>query len=274
FTTAMALEARKVTPQTVIQTAPGRLTIGAHTISDVKAHDALTVEQVLQKSSNVGTVKMALALSPQQMWELYTAVGFGQAPEIGFPGAVAGRLRPYRSWRTIEQATMSYGHGISVSLLQLARAYTVFARDGDIPALTLLRQDQAAGGVRTIRAETAVAVRRMLEMAAGPGGTAPKAQVAGYSVAGKTGTAHKLDGGRYVNKYVSSFVGFAPASDPRIVVAVMIDEPSAGKHYGGEVAAPVFSRLAGDALRALRVAPDLPLDGAVLGAESVRGGAQ
>lgn len=235
------------------------MTIGAHTISDVKAHDALTVEQVLQKSSNVGTAKMALALTPQQMWELYTSVGFGQAPEIGFPGAVAGRLRPYRSWRTIEQATMSYGHGISVSLLQLARAYLVFARDGDMAALTLLRQDQPVGGVRVIRPETAAAVRRMLEMAAGPGGTAPKAQVAGYSVAGKTGTAHKLEGGRYVSKYVSSFVGFAPASDPRIVVAVMIDEPSAGKHYGGEVAAPVFSRLAGDALRTLRVVPDLEL---------------
>ncbi|HEY5632975.1 MAG TPA: penicillin-binding protein 2 [Burkholderiaceae bacterium] len=259
FTTAIALEARKVTPQTVIPTAGGRMTIGAHTISDVKAHDALTVEQVLQKSSNVGTAKMALALTPQQMWELYTSVGFGQAPEIGFPGAVAGRLRPYRSWRTIEQATMSYGHGISVSLLQLARAYLVFARDGDMAALTLLRQDQPAGGVRVMRPETAAAVRRMLEMAAGPGGTAPKAQVAGYSVAGKTGTAHKLEGGRYVSKYVSSFVGFAPASDPRIVVAVMIDEPSAGKHYGGEVAAPVFSRLAGDALRTLRVVPDLEL---------------
>ena len=259
FTTAIALEARKVTPQTVIPTAGGRMTIGAHTISDVKAHDALTVEQVLQKSSNVGTAKMALALTPQQMWELYMSVGFGQAPEIGFPGAVAGRLRPYRSWRTIEQATMSYGHGISVSLLQLARAYLVFARDGDMAALTLLRQDQPAGGVRVMRPETAAAVRRMLEMAAGPGGTAPKAQVAGYSVAGKTGTAHKLEGGRYVSKYVSSFVGFAPASDPRIVVAVMIDEPSAGKHYGGEVAAPVFSRLAGDALRTLRVVPDLEL---------------
>lgn len=270
FTTAMALEARKVTPQTVISTTGGRMTIGAHTISDVKAHDALTVEQVLQKSSNVGTAKIALSLTAQQMWELYTAVGFGQAPEIGFPGAVAGRLRPYRSWRPIEQATMSYGHGISVSLLQLARAYTVFARDGDMASLTLLRQDQPAGGVRVMRAETAAAVRRMLEMAAGPGGTAPKAQVAGYSVAGKTGTAHKLEGGHYVSKYVSSFVGFAPASDPRIVVAVMIDEPSAGKHYGGEVAAPVFSRLAGDTLRTLRVVPDLELPAQAKAADFAR----
>ncbi len=270
FTTAMALEAGKVTPHTVIATAPGRMTIGQHTISDVKAHDALTVEQVLQKSSNVGTAKMALALSPQQMWEMYTAVGFGQAPEIGFPGAVAGRLRAYRSWRPIEQATMSYGHGISVSILQLARAYMVFARDGDMPPLTLLRQDQAAGGTRVMRAETAVAVRKMLEMAAGPEGTAPLSQVAGYTVAGKTGTAHKLEGGRYVNKYVSSFVGFAPATDPRIVIAVMIDEPSAGKHYGGAVAAPVFSRLAGDALRALRVVPDAPLSNQVIDVEPVR----
>lgn len=271
FTIAAALEGGKVTPQTVIQTAPGRMTLGGYTISDAHPHDALTVEQIVQKSSNIGTAKMALALAPQQMWETFTAVGFGHAPDIGFPGAVAGRLRPYRSWRPIEQATMSYGHGISVSLLQLARAYTVFARAGDMPALTLQRQEQpASGGVRVMRASTAAAVRKMLEMAAGPGGTAPKAQVAGYSVAGKTGTAYKIEAGRYVKRYVSSFVGFAPVSDPRIVVAVMLDEPSAGQHYGGDVAAPVFSRLVGDTLRTLRVVPDIPITERSLGAEPLR----
>ena len=154
-------------------------------------------------------------------------------------------------------------------LLQLARTYTVFARDGDMVPLTMLRIDEPATGVRVIEPGTAQAVRRMLEMAAGPGGTAPKAQVAGYRVAGKTGTAHKIENGRYVNKYIASFVGFAPVSDPRIVIAVMVDEPSAGQHYGGQVAAPIFSRIAGDALRALRVPPDAPQANRVIPAEPV-----
>ena len=207
---------------------------------------------------------MALTMPPQKMWEMFTAVGFGQAPQIGFPGAVAGRVRPYKNWKPIEQATMSYGHGISVSLIQLARAYLVFARDGDIPPLTMLRTDGPASGMQVISPKTARAVRKMLEMAAGPGGTAPQAQIVGYRVAGKTGTAHKQEGGRYVRKYVASFVGFAPVSDPRVVIAVMIDEPTAGKYYGGLVAAPVFAQIAGESLRALRVAPDAPLTGQIV----------
>ncbi len=269
FTTVVALESGKYTPQTVIDTSPGRLTIGNRTIGDAHPHGALTVEEVLQKSSNVGTVKISLSMPAQKMWEMYAAAGFGQAPQIGFPGAVAGRLRPYKSWKPIEQATMSYGHGISVSLIQLARAYTMFARDGDIVPLSMVRTSEPAPGVPVASHKTIVAVRKMLEMAAGPGGTAPLAQVPGYRVAGKTGTAHKQEGGRYVNKYISSFVGFAPASDPRLVVAVMIDEPSAGKYYGGSVAAPVFSRIVGDALRTLRVPPDAPLTGQVINAEPV-----
>ena len=215
---------------------------------------------------------MALTMPPQKMWEMYSAVGFGQAPDIGFPGAVAGRLRPYKKWRPIEQATMSYGHGISVSLLQLARAYTLFARDGDIVPLSMMRTNEPAQGVPVVSARTNQAVRNMLELAASASGTAPLAQVPGYRVAGKTGTAHKQEGGRYVNKYISSFVGFAPVSDPRLVVAVMIDEPSAGKHYGGLVAAPVFSRIVGDALRTLRVSPDAPLTGQMIPAGAVREG--
>ena len=270
FTTVLALESGRVTPQTVIDTAPGRMTIGGRTIGDAHPHGALTVEEVLQKSSNVGTAKLALAMPPQKMWELFTAAGFGQAPQIGFPGAVAGRVRPYKSWKPIEQATMSYGHGISLSLIQLARGYTMFARDGDVVPLTMLKADEPARGVPVASAKSAAAVRRMLEMAAGPGGTAPLAQVPGYRVAGKTGTALKLEGGRYVKRYIANFVGFAPVSDPRLVVAVMIDEPSAGKYYGGQVAAPVFSRIVGDALRTLRVAPDAPLTGQIIPAEPVR----
>jgi cell division protein FtsI (penicillin-binding protein 3) len=261
FTVALALEAKKVTPQTVIPTAPGKITIGKHTISDVKAYSALTVEQVVQKSSNVGTVRLALNLPARDTWDMYSAVGLGQAPQLGFPGAGAGKLRPWKNWKTIEQATMSYGHGLSVSLMQLARAYTVFASDGELRPVSIFRTDGEASGVQVFKPETARAVRHMLEMAAGPEGTAPQSQVVGYRVAGKTGTAHKLEGGRYVNKYISSFVGFAPVSDPRVVVAVMIDEPSAGKHYGGAVAAPVFSRITGDVLRALRVPPDISLAG-------------
>jgi cell division protein FtsI (penicillin-binding protein 3) len=259
FAIAMGLEAGKVKPSTVIETAPGKLTIGTATIGDAHPHGALTVEQVLQKSSNVGTVKIALQLSPQKMWEGFTSVGFGQAPQIGFPGTVSGRVRPYKNWKPIEQATMSYGHGISVSLIQMARAYTVFARDGDVIPLTMTRADVEATGVPVFKPETAQAVRKMLEMAAGPQGTAPLAQIPGYRVGGKTGTAYKQENGGYqTNKYISSFVGFAPVSKPRIVVAVMIDEPSAGKHYGGEVAAPIFARVTGETLRAMRVAPDAP----------------
>ena len=257
FTAALALEKGKFRPDTVINCAPGRITIGNATISDAHPHGALTVAQVIQKSSNVGVTKMALTLPPQEMWQMFDAVGFGQLPQLGFPGEVTGRLRPWKNWRPIEQATMSYGHGISVSLIQLARAYSVFARDGDLIPLSLLKTDEPVlHGVPVFAQETAREMRAMLEMAAGPEGTAPKARVPGYRVGGKTGTAHKLVGGAYANKYVSAFVGFAPVSDPRLIVAVMIDEPSAGKHYGGEVAAPVFSQIMGASLRTLGITPD------------------
>ena len=257
FTAALALEQGKFRFDTIINCAPGKLTIGTATISDAHPHGALTVAQVIQKSSNVGAAKMAATFAPKEMWDMFDAVGFGHAPRLGFPGEVNGRLRPWKSWRPIEQATMSYGHGISVSLMQLARAYTVFARDGELLPVSLTRLDDGpVTGVPVFSAQTAREVRAMLEMAAGPGGTAPKAQVPGYRVAGKTGTAHKLEGGLYANKYVSSFVGFAPESDPRLIVAVMIDEPGGGKHYGGDVAAPVFSAITGNALRTHGVAPD------------------
>jgi cell division protein FtsI (penicillin-binding protein 3) len=192
------------------------------------------------------------------MWTMFSEVGFGQTPNLGFPGAVAGRVRPWKTWKPIEQATMSYGHGMSSSLIQLARAYTVFTGNGEVLPASFLKVVERPQGTQVFSPETARAMRKMLEMAAGPGGTAPKAQVTGYRVAGKTGTAHKQEGGRYVNKYVSSFVGFAPASSPRLLVAVMIDEPGNGRHYGGEVAAPVFSQLVQASLRHLQVQPDAP----------------
>jgi cell division protein FtsI (penicillin-binding protein 3) len=257
FTAALALEKGKFRPETIIQTAPGHLTIGSATIHDAHPHGALTVAQVIQKSSNVGSAKMALAFPPQEMWAMFDALGFGTPLKLGFPGEVGGRLRPAKNWRPIEQATMAYGHGISVTLVQLAHAYLALAREGDLVPLSLQRvETPRVTGRPVFSAQTAREVRAMLEMAVLPGGTAPKAQVAGYRVAGKTGTAHKLDGRSYVNKYVSSFVGFAPASDPRLVVAVMVDEPSTGVYYGGDVAGPVFSRIMAGSLRTLGIAPD------------------
>jgi len=260
FTAALALEKGRFRFDSQIQTAPGRLTIGNATIHDAHPHGLLTVAQVIQKSSNVGTAKIAGAFSPEEMWQMFDALGFGQPLRLGFPGEVGGRLRPFKTWRPIEQATMSYGHGISVTLMQLARAYLVFARDGDLIPLSLTRlESPPIAGKSVFSAQTAREVRAMLEMAVLPGGTAPKAQIAGYRVAGKTGTAHKLEAGQYADRYVAAFVGFAPVSDPRLLVAVMIDEPSAGKYYGGEVAAPVFAQVMAGSLRTLGVAPDAPL---------------
>lgn len=256
FTVALALETGRVTPETQIQTAPGTMTIGTATIHDAHKQGVLSVAQVIQKSSNIGTVKMALQMPPQEMWEMFTTLGFGQQPKIGFPGAVAGRLRNYKSWRPIEQATISYGHGVSVSLLQMARAYTIFARNGDTIPLTLLRSEAAPVGHQVISEKTAQQVRMMLETVTQPGGTATQARIPGYRVAGKTGTAHKIEGGHYVNKYVGDFVGFAPVSNPRVIVAVMIDEPTAGGYYGGTVAAPVFAAITSNVLRLMNVAPD------------------
>jgi len=260
FTAAMALDKGKFTFNTIINCAPGKMTIGTATISDSHGHGALTVAQVIQKSSNIGAAKMALAFQPKDMWEMFDALGFGQAPHLGFPGEVGGRLRPWKTWKPIEQATMSYGHGISVSLIQLAKAYTALARDGDLIPLSLVKQDEPViNGAAVFSAQTAREVRAMLEMAVSPEGTAPKARVAGYRVGGKTGTAYKLQGGVYAKKYVASFIGMAPLSDPRLVVAVMIDEPGAGAHYGGDVAGPAFSAIMGGTLRTLGIPQDAPV---------------
>jgi cell division protein FtsI (penicillin-binding protein 3) len=265
FTVALGLEKGKYRYDTVIDCAPGRITIGRAVISDSHPHGELTVAQVVQKSSNVGTTKMALSMPAESMWDMFDRLGFGKAPQLGFPGEVGGRLRPWKSWRPIEQATMSYGHGISVSLIQLARSYTVFARDGDLAPVSLLRVDQpVVRGAEVFSAQTAREMRAMLEMVVGPGGTAPKAAVPGYRVGGKTGTAHKLEGGVYANKYIASFVGIAPISNPRLVVAVMIDEPSGGQYYGGQIAGPVFANVMGGALRTLGIAPDAPVQVAAM----------
>ena len=261
FTVALALETGKITPRTVVETGSGRLTMAQYTIRDVHPAGAQSVAQVLARSSNVGMAKIALSLPRESMHDFFRRVGFGAAPELGFPGAAAGRLRPYKSWRPIEQATLGYGMGMSLSLAQLARAYTVFARDGELVPLTLVKTGTAVSGEKVLSAETARAVRGMLELAVQPGATGPRARVMGWRVAGKTGTAHKQENGAYApDKYLSSFVGLAPVSAPRLVVAVMLDEPSAGQHYGGAVAAPVFSQVMQGALRLLNVPHDGPLE--------------
>jgi cell division protein FtsI (penicillin-binding protein 3) len=261
FTVALALETGKVTPSTVIHTAPGKLSLANYTIRDLHPAPALTLGQVLARSSNVGAAKLALALPRETMGEFYRRVGFGTAPELGFPGAAAGKVRPYGTWRPIEQATLGYGMGMSLSLVQLARAYTVFARDGELVPLTLVKTGAEASGEKVLSAETARAVRAMLELAVQPSATGPRARIMGWRVAGKTGTAHKQENGGYApDKYLSSFAGLAPVSAPRLVVAVMIDEPAAGQHYGGAVAAPVFAQVMQGALRLLGVPNDAPLE--------------
>ena len=271
-TAAAAMQFGDYTPTTKIQTAPGHMSIGPATIHDSHPHGILTVAEVIQKSSNVGAAKMALSLKKEALWSTFNQLGFGTRANIGFPGEASGKVRPYKTWRPIEQATMSFGHGISVTLLQLARAYTVFANEGEIKPVSLFKLKEAPVGHQVYSAQVANDVKDMLEMVVLPGGTALKAQVAGYRVGGKTGTAHKIGAGGYEeDKYVASFVGLAPASNPRLIMAVMIDEPSIEKdqYYGGIVAAPVFSAVMADALRMLSVPQDSPNNNVVIPPEAI-----
>lgn len=259
ITVALALDSGRVKPGTFIDTGGGKLTIADRTISDTKAHGVINVGQIIEMSSNIGTSKIALSMPAQDMWEMFTKVGFGQQPKWGFPGAVAGRVRPYKSWRPIEQATMSYGNGISVSLIQLARSYMMFARNGDTIPLSFEKVDKEPLGQQIIKPQTAAQMREMLEsVVSGKDGTAKKAQIPGYRVGGKTGTAYKVENGRYAmpRKYIGSFVGMVPMSAPRFIIAVMIDEPTQNGHFGGSVAAPTFAAVAINALRASNVPPD------------------
>ncbi len=260
FTVAAALEHGLVKPDTML-TLPKDYMVGAKHITDVHYHPQLTVTEMLQKSSNIGVVKMAMRLKPQEFWSVLNRAGFGEKPGSGFPGETAGRLRDPATWKPVEQATHAYGHGLSVSLLQLARSYMAFANDGVVMPLTFLkREPQELVGERVLSARVAVMVRQMMETVTQEGGTGMLASVPGYRVAGKTGTAHKLVDGRYApDHYISSFVGLAPASDPRLIIAVMIDEPSGDAHYGGVVAGPVFAQVMAASLRQLGVSPDAPV---------------
>jgi cell division protein FtsI (penicillin-binding protein 3) len=256
FTVALAMEKGQVNPSTVM-TIGAKYLVGPKPITDAHLYPSLTVAEVIQKSSNIGTSKLAMNMPASEMWDLFTAVGFGQAPNVGFPGAVAGRLYPHQKWMPTDQARIAFGYGISTSLFQMARAYTIFARDGELVPITIEHSPDYKPGTRIISAKTAIEMRSMLESVTEPGGTALKAHAEGYRVGGKTGTAHKVAGKGYsTNKYLAYFTGIAPISAPRIVVAVMVDEPTANGYYGGQVAAPIFSTIVSETLRAMNVAPD------------------
>ena len=264
FTAALALDLGRISMSTQFDTGNGRFQFHGNTISDVSRNGMLDVAGVLRRSSNIGMTLISETLQPREMWDRFTELGLGQAPQMGFPGAAAGRLRPWDRWRPIEKATMAYGYGLSVSLMQMARAYTAFARNGDMVSMTLVKRDSEPTSVKVYPPQIARAVRAMLEAAAGPDG-AKAAQVQGYRVAGKSGTARKIVDGKYsTSLYRSSFVGFAPVSDPRIVVAVSLDEPKAGGYYGGRVAAPVFSSIVAGSLRMLGVQPDAPYESVIV----------
>jgi cell division protein FtsI (penicillin-binding protein 3) len=260
FTVALALDTGRVTPDTLFDTGNGRMQIGPNTVRDTHPHGVINVSTIIQLSSNIGVSKIALPIPSQEMWEMFTKSGFGQAPRFGFPGAVAGRVRPYKAWRPIEQANMAFGQGISVSLLQLARSYMIFARNGDIIPLSFQKISEPPVGQQVVSPRTAAQMRAMLETVVSPKGTAPQAQVPGYRIGGKTGTAQKLVNGHYSQThYIGSFAGIAPMSNPRFIIAVMIDDVSGAIHTGGGVAAPTFAALAANALRAANVPPDSPV---------------
>jgi cell division protein FtsI (penicillin-binding protein 3) len=257
LTVALGLETKRITPNTVFDTGSGRIVVGGRPIRDLHPKPMLTTSGVIQKSSNIGVVKIAQMIPPQEMWELYTKVGYGQAPRFGFPGPTAGRVRPWKSWKPIEYANMAFGHGLSVSLLQMARSYMIFARNGDIIPLSFVKVNEAPVGQQVISPKTAAQVRTMLESVVGPEGTASRAQVAGYRVGGKTGTAEKIVNGRYSRTdNIGYFVGIAPMSKPRFVIAVMVDNPRGALRQGGNVAAPTAADLAANALRAANIPPD------------------
>ena len=259
FVAAAVLERGIFRPDSVIET-PDNFRVGPKLVRDEHHHDHLTVSQIIQISSNIGAAKMALTLTPQQHWEALHRAGFGQLPGSGFPGETAGRLRDPSTWKPVEQATMAYGYGLSVSLLQLARAYMAFANDGEVMPLSFLkREPQEIVGERVFSPTVAREVRAMMETVTQEGGTGTLTRVPGYRVAGKTGTAHKLINGHYSpDRYLASFVGMAPASNPRLIIGVAIDEPSDGVYYGGSVAGPVFAQVMAASLRMLGLPPDAP----------------
>ncbi|MCG8325606.1 MAG: penicillin-binding protein 2 [Thiotrichales bacterium] len=257
FTVAAALESGLYRPRTRIDTAPGFYKVGEHTIRDIRNYGLIDVATVIKKSSNVGASKIAMSLEPVHLWNFLSGLGFGQPTGSGLPGESGGKLDGYNNWSDVELATLSFGYGLSVTALQLAQAYSVFAADGRLRPLTILKRREAVDGIQVIAPETAVQVRSMMEAVVATDGTGRLAAINGYRVAGKTGTVHKSTRGGYAeDRYLSLFAGMVPVSDPRLVMVVLIDEPAGEKYFGGLVAAPVFSRVMSGALRLMNIPPD------------------
>lgn len=257
FTVIAALESRQFNRKSIIDTRPGFLQIGSNTVKDIRNYGLINLTTVLQKSSNVAASKIALSLKPHALWEMFQRLGFGDLTGSGFPGEVTGTLNIPRVSRDIERATLSYGYGLSVTTLQLARAYAVIANGGMLQPISFQLQTDAPAAQQIIEPKYTTQVRHMLQSVIAEGGTGTKAQVPGYQVAGKTGTVKKVGRHGYSDdKYVAAFVGFAPASNPRLVMAVTIHEPRGEHYYGGEVAAPVFSKVMSGALRLMDINPD------------------
>lgn len=257
FVLAAALESGAFKSNSTVDTSPGSFKVGSKLIQDKHNLGNISLATVLTKSSNVGVSKIAMELEARYLWNTFAQFGFGALTGSGLPAESAGLLANYNSWRPISQATMSYGYGMSVTLLQLAEAYATLANHGEHLPISLLRLDEAPTGHQVVSHATSRALIQMMETVVADGGTGTRAAVNGYQVAGKTGTSWKADAGGYSrDRYVSVFAGLAPASNPRLATVVMLDEPSAGKFYGGDVAAPVFSNVTSGALRLLAVAPD------------------
>ena len=258
FTVLAALESGQFSAQSRIDTNPGYLKVDYKTFVDPSNYGELNLAEVLTKSSQVGTTKVALALDPESTRDLFQRVGFGEVLGTGFPGETLGSLPAYRKWHPVTQATFAFGYGLSVSSLQLARAYAVLANDGLRKEISMVALNSEPEGLRVINADTTKEVRHMLRAASSHKGTGRRAMIDGYSVGGKTGTLHKVkeDGGYDDNRYMSVFAGLSPISSPRLATVVVIDEPRQGDYFGGLVAAPVFSEITGNALRLMQVTPD------------------
>jgi len=264
FTVAAALDRGTIRADSVIDTSPGYFHLGRAQVKDSKNLGLIDVGTVLSRSSNVGASKIALGLEKRDLWQVMDDLGFGSSAQTGFPGEVAGQLSDFRRWAQIDQATLSFGYGISVTTLQLAQAYAALANDGVLVPVTLLKRESLPKGRRVFGAQTAASVRGMLEAVVASDGTAPDAAVLGYRVAGKTGTVKKFGPNGYSDdRYLSLFAGMAPARDPRVVMVVMLNEPRAGKFYGGQVAGPVFSAVMAETLRLLNIAPAVAIDPAL-----------
>ncbi|MDH5777695.1 MAG: penicillin-binding transpeptidase domain-containing protein [Gammaproteobacteria bacterium] len=264
FTIAAALESGRYSTSSTIDTSPGFMHVGTNRIRDIRNYGRINLATIIQKSSNVGASKIALSMSSRKLWQVHNRLGFGMSSGSGFPGEVTGVLTHDSEWRKIDQATLSYGYGLSVTPLQLARAYAVLANQGRLTPVSFMKQEGDIRSEAVLKSSTVRTLNAMLEKVVAQDGTGQRAKISGYRVAGKTGTIKKATAGGYQDdKYISVFAGMAPASKPRLVMVVVINEPRQGVYYGGEVSAPVFSKVMAGALRLMGIAPDMKVDQSV-----------